>query len=162
VEKNFNHPSLFEETISEQHIPSANLSPVARSYLAALDLPDPDADPETAGFIWLHALAVGYAPAYLNENHDGIRQDWPRIPLSDTREALEHSARLGRELAALLDPETPVPGVTAGALRPELKSLAVISKVGGGVLNPDAGDLALTVGWGHGGKGGITMPARAR
>jgi hypothetical protein len=68
----------------------------------------------------------GYAR--LNENADGIRQDWPRVPLPDTREALEHSARLGRELAALLDPETPVPGVTAGAIRPELKLLAVISK----------------------------------
>ena len=97
---------------------------------------------------------MGYAPAYLTENADGIRQDWPRIPLPDTREALKDSARLGRELAALLDPENPVPGVTAGAIRPELKPLAVISKVGGGALNPDAGDLALTVGWGHGGKDG--------
>ncbi len=141
---------------------TANLSPAARSYLAALGLPDPDADPETAGLIWMHALAVGYAPAYLTENADGIRQDWPRIPLPDTREALERSAELGRELAALLDPETPVPGVTAGAIRPELKSLAVISKVGGGVLNPDAGDLALTAGWGHGGKDGVTMPGKGK
>ena len=160
--KNFNHPSLLEEAKSEQHTPSANLSPAARSYLAALGFPDPDADAETAGLIWLHALAIGYAPAYLTENHDGIRQDWPRIPLPDTREALEHSARLGRELAALLDPETPVAGVTAGAIRPELKPLAVISKVGGGALNPDAGDLALTVGWGHGGKDGVTMPGKGK
>jgi hypothetical protein len=141
---------------------TANLSPTARSYLAALGLPDPDAAPETAGLIWMHALAVGYAPAYLTENADGIRQDWPRIPLPDTLEALERSAELGRELAALLDTENTVPGVTAGAIRPELKSLAVISKVGGGVLNPDAGDLALTVGWGHGGKGGITMPGKGK
>ena len=117
----------------------ANLSPTARAYLAALGLPDPDMDPETAGLIWFHALAIGYAPAYLEENADGIRQDWPRMPLPDSRETLEHSARLGRELAALLDPETPVPGVTVGAMRPELKSLAVISKVGGGALNPDSG-----------------------
>ena len=82
--------------------------------------------------------------------------------MPDTREALEHSARLGRELAALLDPETPVPGVTAGAMRPEMKPLAVISKVGGGALNPDAGDLALTVGWGHGGKDGVTMPGKGK
>ncbi|HXF40033.1 MAG TPA: type ISP restriction/modification enzyme, partial [Blastocatellia bacterium] len=31
---------------------------------------------------------------------------------------------------------------------------------GGGTLNPDAGDLAVTAGWGHGGKGGITMPGK--
>ena len=153
---------LFEKEAPAGSSPMANLSPGACAYLAALGLPDPDADPETAGLIWLHALAIGYAPAYLTENHDGIRQDWPRVPLPDTREALEHFARLGRELAALLDPETPVPGVTAGAMRPELKSLAVISKVGGGALNPDAGDLALTVGWGHGGKDGITMPGKGK
>ena len=110
----------------------------------------------------MHALAVGYAPTYLTENADGIRQDWPRVPLPDTAEALKNSARLGRQVAALLDTENPVPGVTAGAIRPEMKLLAVISRVGGGALNPDAGDLALTVGWGHGGKDGITMPGKGK
>jgi hypothetical protein len=154
--------SLFSGDENKATNITANLSPIARAYLDALGLPDPDADPETAGLIWFHALTIGYAPAYLNENADGIRQDWPRVPLPDSREALEHSARLGRELAALLDTETPVPGVTAGAMRPDLKSLAVISKVEGGSLNPDAGDLALTVGWGHGGKDGITMPGKGK
>ncbi|MCK9377566.1 MAG: hypothetical protein M0P73_15625 [Syntrophobacterales bacterium] len=153
---------LFETEAPASSTPTANLSPAARSYLASLGLPDPDADPETASLIWFHALAVGYAPAYLTENADGIRQDWPRVPLPDSGEALENSARLGRELAALLDPETPVAGVTAGVIRPELKILAVISKVGGGTLNPDVGDLALTVGWGHGGKDGITMPGKGK
>jgi len=40
--------------------------------------------------------------------------------------------------------------------------MAVISRVSGGTLNPDAGDLALTVGWGHGGKGGVTMPGKGK
>jgi len=152
---------LFEETAAYEII-KANLSPTARTYLAALGLPNPDADGETAGLIWLHALAVGYSPAYLEENADGIRQDWPRVPLPETAEALNHSARLGREIAALLDPETPVAGVITGTLRPEIKSMAVISRVGGGPLNPDAGDLALTMGWGHGGKGGVTMPGKGK
>jgi hypothetical protein len=140
----------------------ANLSQLAREYLASLGITNPDADAETAGLIWMHALAIGYAPAYLNENADGIRQDWPRVPLPDSEEALEASSRLGREIAALLDTETPVPGVTTGAIRPELKSIAVISSVGGASLNPDAGDLALTAGWGHGGKGGVTMPGKGK
>jgi hypothetical protein len=153
---------LFEgETITTE-TPTTNLSPPTRSYLSALGLPDPDADPETAALIWLHALAIGYALAYLTENADGIRQDWPRVPLPDNGETLKGSARLGRELAALLDPETPVPGVTAGTPRPELKPVAVISKVGGGTLNPNAGDLALAAGWGHGGKGGATMPGKGK
>jgi hypothetical protein len=125
-------------------------------------LTNPDADAETAGLIWMHALAVGYAPAYLNENTDGIRQDWPRVPLPDAAETLKNSASLGRQVAALLDTESPVPGVTAGTPRPELKVLAVISKAGGGDLNPDAGDLALTAGWGYGGKEGVTMPGKGR
>jgi hypothetical protein len=140
----------------------ANLSPAARSYLAALGLPDPDADTDTAALIWMHALAVGYSPDYLSENADGVRQDWPRTPLPDKAEVLENSARLGRELAQLLDTESPAPGVTVGNLRSEMKVLGVVSRVGGGGLNPEAGDLALKARWGYGGKGGITMPGKGR
>ena len=120
--------TLFDEGEAIEASTKANLSPAARAYLAALGLPDPDADPGTAGLIWMHALAVGYAPSYLMENADGIRQDWPRVPLPDTAAALRASAGLGREIAALLDPETPVPGITAGTLRPELKVMAVVSR----------------------------------
>ena len=59
----------------------------------------------------MHALAIGYSPAYLTENADGIRQDWPRIPLPDTKEALLASAALGRQIAALLDTEHDVGAV---------------------------------------------------
>ncbi len=80
----------------------------------------------------------------------------------DTADALRASTRLGREIAASLDPETPAARVTSGTLRPKIKAIAIISRVGGGPLNPDAGNLALTVGWGHGGKGGVTMPGKGR
>ncbi len=152
---------LFEESAPYEII-GANLSATARTYLAALGLPDPDTNAETAGLIWMHALAVGYAPAYLTENADGIRQDWPRVPLPDTAAALNNSAQLGRQVAALLDTENPVTGVTAGTPRPEMKVLAVIAREGGGPLNPDAGDLALTAGWGYGGKDGVTMPGKGK
>jgi hypothetical protein len=153
---------LFEKEAPIGSSPTANLSPPARSYLSVLGLPDPDSNPDTAALIWLHALAIGYSPAYLTENTDGIRQDWPRIPLPDSPEALKESASLGRDLATLLDPETPAPEVTAGALRSELKPLALISKVGGGALNPDTGDLDLTAGWGHAGKSGAVMPGKGK
>ncbi len=158
----FKHPTLLEEPEGGEQTPTANLSPTTRTYLAALGLPNPDADADTAALIWMHALAVGYAPDYLTENADGIRQDWPRVPLPDTTDALRASARLGQEIVALLDPDTPVPGVTTGTLRPEIKIMGSIARVGGGSLNPDAGDLALTMGWGHGGKGGITMPGKGK
>ncbi|MFY7833766.1 MAG: type ISP restriction/modification enzyme, partial [Pseudanabaena sp.] len=71
------------------------------------------------------------------------------------------SANLGKELAKLLDIETKVEGVTLGTILPELRSIAAISKVGGGQLNPDQ-ELALTAGWGHAGKEGVTMPGKGK
>ncbi len=139
---------------------SANLSSTARAYLAALALPDPDSDPETAELVWMHALAIGYSPVYLHDNADGIRENWPRIPLPATREALLASAALGRDVAALLDTETPAPGVTSGTIRDELKPIAVVSRVGGGALTP--AEFALTAGWGSGGQGAITMPGKGK
>ena len=139
---------------------SANLSATARTYLTALALPDPDADQGTTELIWMHALAIGYSPAYLGDNADGIRENWPRIPLPATREALLASAALGREVAALLDTETPVSSVTSGAIRAELKTIAVVSRMGGGALTP--AEFSLTAGWGSGGQGSITMPGKGK
>lgn len=139
---------------------AANLSPSARAYLASLGLSDPDTDQETAELIWYHALAIGYSPAYLTKNADGIRQDWPRIPIPKAKEFLVASAALGRQVAALLDTEAPVPGVTAGKIRDDLKNIAVFQRVDGKPAKPESGDLDLTAGWGHGGKGGITMPGK--
>jgi len=138
----------------------ANLSPLARAYLASLGIANPDADAETAGLIWMHALAIGYSPSYLTENADGIRQDWPRIPLPNSKAQLLASAALGKQVAGLLDTENPVKGVTGGAIRPELLNIGVISRVGSGNLQED--DLAVTAGWGHAGKGGVTMPAKGK
>jgi len=142
--------------------PRANLSDASRAYLAQLRITDPDADAETAGLIWMHALAIGYSPAYLEENADGIRQDWPRIPLPAKKKGLLDSAALGGRIAALLDTEKPVPGVTCGKIDPRLKNLGVIRKAGGGALNPDAGELNLAAGWGHAGKEGVCMPGKGK
>jgi hypothetical protein len=148
------------ETESERI--TANLSPAARAYLASIGLPDPDNDQQTAELIWYHALAIGYSPSYLAENADGIRQDWPRIPLPEAKDSLVASAALGRQVAALLDTETPVPGVTAGKIQDELRSIAVFQRVDGKPAKPEAGDLDLTAGWGHAGKGGVTMPGKGK
>ena len=164
-------PMLDLSGLAVDHAPTANLSPATRAYLTGLGITGPDAEAvEMEGrsverpyeLIWMHALSIGYCPAYLAENADGIRQDWPRIPLPASLEALLASAALGRQVAALLDTEAPLPGVTTGAIREELRPIAVISHAGGGNLNPDAGDLALTAGWGHAGKEGVTMPGKGK
>ena len=121
-----------------------NLSPKAAAYLIKLS-----AKPE---FLFLHLVATLHAPAYRQENAGALRQDWPRIPLPASRSLLEASAKLGQELAALLDVETQVIGVTAGKVRPEMRSLAV----------PQGTDLEITAGWGIAGKGGIVMPGKGR
>jgi hypothetical protein len=72
------------------------------------------------------------------------------------------SAELGREIASLLDTENEVKNVTVGTIRPELKTIAAISKAGGSTLKLEAGELALTAGWGHAGKNGVTMPGKGK
>ena len=150
------------DAVKDADTPVANLSKPVRRYLAELGITEPDADAKTAGLIWMHALAIGYSPAYLSENADGIRRDWPRIPLPDCRQALEASAALGEQVAALLDTEADVPGVTSGKVSPLLKTIGLITRVGGGAIDPSGDDLKVTAGWGHRGKGGVVMPAKGK
>lgn len=140
----------------------ANLSKSTRAYLSEVGIGDPDKDAETAGIIWMHALAIGYSPSYLQENADGIRWDWPRIPLPRTKKALLKSVQLGRRVAALLNTEDAVEGVTAGKIDVLLKDIGVVSKVEGGALDPTAGELDMTAGWGHPGKDGVCMPGKGK
>jgi hypothetical protein len=98
-----------------------------------------------------------HAPVYRHENEGALRQDWPRLPLPASAQALRASAALGREVAALLDVETPVPGVDAGAVRPDLRLLARPEHTEKSSLDPST-DLAVTAGWGYLAHHGATMP----
>lgn len=148
----------------EQTVPTAtaNLSPAARAYLATLGIKDPDASMDTAALVWRHVLAVGYAPAYLAEHEDGIRADWPRVPLPANPGTLRASADLGTRLAALLDTEQPAPGVTSGPLRPELRTIADLATVDGRPPDPSAGDFDLRARWGYASTNGIVMGGPGR
>ena len=137
-----------------------NLSARAQAYLDLLGLRAED--------LFHHALAVLHNPAYREGNAGALQMEWPRIPLpgwpngnaTGAAAALADSAARGRELAALLDPETPVPGVTSGTLRPEFAAIAVPSTADGHNMNND--DYALTAGWGHFGTGDAVMPGTGR
>ena len=141
--------SLFDRAQSEK--PKPNLSEQARDYLS---FKKHLAKPED---LFYHTLAVLHSPAYCRENAGALRQDWPRVPLPKNRDALLASAKLGKQIAALLDVETPVPGVTTGKIRDDLKVIAVPTSSEGKEF-----DLKLTARWGHAGKNGVTMPGKGK
>ena len=140
-----------------------NLSRAAQRYIDLLGANVED--------LFYHVLATLHDPAYREANAGALRMEWPRIPLPgwpdgdalqvrQAAEMLARSAARGRELARLLDPEVAVPGVTQGALRPEIASIAVPSTVNKRNMSGD--DFALTAGWGHFGSGGAVMPGKGR
>ena len=157
-----------------------NLSGAARRYLERLGLGVEE--------LFHHVLVTLHDPAYREANAGGLRMEWPRIPLpgwpapgtagaspalpppaseqglaspdSHAADALARSAVRGRQLAALLDADMPVPGVTTGTLRPELAAIAVPATTDGHNMAGD--DFALTAGWGHYGTGAAVMPGSGR
>jgi predicted helicase len=66
----------------------------------------------TAADLFFHIVAILHSPTYRTENQGALRQDWPRIPLPATAQPIKASAQLGREIAALLDTECKVKGVS--------------------------------------------------
>ena len=144
--------------VGEQRRP--NLSDAAQRYLDRLGLGVED--------LAHHAISVLHDPSYREANADALRAEGPRIPLpgwpdGDAHGAAEEmaaSAARGRELAALLDSETPVPGVTTGALRTEAAAVAVPSTTSGDNMTGD--DFSMTAGWGHFGQAEAVMPGQGR
>ena len=138
----------------------ANLTEAGNCYLKRLGLGVED--------LFHHVLAVLHDPAYRAANAGALRMEWPRIPLpgwpdgeaEGAAAALAESALRGRELAALLDSKTPVPGVTQAPLRSETAAIAVPATVGGRNMAGD--DFAVTAGWGHYGRDGAVMPGQGR
>jgi Type ISP C-terminal specificity domain/N-6 DNA Methylase len=141
-----------DDLLGQHGLVRANLSDPALAYLNTIS-----ANVEA---LFFHTLAVLHSSEYRSENSSALRQDWPRVPLPANLAVLLASADLGRRVAALLNTDAPVPGVTSGALRPEIQAIATITRVGGGALKPS--EFAVTAGWGHFGKGGIAMPGRGK
>ena len=138
----------------------ANLSPAAKLYLEKIGLGVEE--------LVSHVLAMLHDPTYLEANAGALRMEWPRIPLPGWPDGeapgaaaeLAASAAHGRELASLLDSDTPVAGVTEGALLPEIAAIAVASTVD--ETNMAGDDFAVTTGWGHFGQGDAVMPGQGR
>ena len=137
-----------------------NLSEHVGGYLGRLGMGVVD--------LFHHVIAVLHDPAYRTVNAGALRMEWQRIPLpgwpdgdaAGAAAELMASAAQGRELAALLDCDADVDGVTTGALRPELASIAVPATVDGSNMVCD--DFAVSAGWGHFGTGDAVMPGQGR
>ena len=137
-----------------------NLSLSAQHYLDSMGAAVED--------LFHHVIATLHDPAYRTANAGALRMAWPRIPLpgwpdgvaDGAADALAASAARGRELAALLDSDTPVACVTTGPLRPDLAAVAVPTTTHGGNMAGD--DFAVSAGWGHFGTGEAVMPGQGR
>ncbi len=133
--------------------PKPNLSTNASNWLAQVKGAPAD--------LFFHCVAITHAARYRQESAGALRQDWPRIPLPSSDKALKHSAEIGRKLSALLDADAALEGLS-GNPRSGRTEIGPISREGGGSLNPESGDLDVTVGWGHAGKGGAIMPGKGK
>ena len=85
-----------------------------------------------------HIVATLHAPSYGKQNGGALRMDWPRIPIADDPTVLKSSAELGLHIAALLDVESDVAGVSSGKLLPGLAAIAL----------PKGKDFRVTMDWG--------------
>ena len=138
----------------------SNLSLSAQHYLDSMGAGVED--------LFHHVIATLHDPGYRTANAGALRMEWPRIPLpgwpdgvaTGAADALAESAARGRQLAALLDSDTPVASVTAGSLPPEVAAIAVPTTMNGG--NMAGGDFAVSAGWGHFGTGEAVMPGQGR
>ena len=159
--------SMFPAWLREEGLAAAggaqrrpNLSEQTEDYLSRLGLGVED--------LFHHVLATLHDPAYRTANAGALRMEWPRISLpgwsdgvaTGAADALAESAARGRQLAALLDSDTPVAGVTTSALRPELATISVPMTTKGGNMADD--DFAVSAGWGHFGTGEAVMPGQGR
>ena len=137
-----------------------NISASTQRYLDRLGLDVDD--------LFHHVIATLHDPAYRTANAGALHLEWPRIPLpgwpdgvaDGATDTLAASAAQGRQLAALLDSDTPVAGVTTGTLRSELAAIAVPTTTDGGNMAGD--DFAVSAGWGHFGTRDAVMPGQGR
>ncbi len=137
----------------------ANLSATAQQYLVRLGLGVED--------LFHHVLATLHDPTYREANVGALRMEWPRIPLPDwpvgradgAAEVIRQSAAVGRRVAAMLDSDMPVSGVTQAPTR-EIVAIAVPSTEEGRNMMPH--DFAVTAGWGHSGPCDAVMPGQGQ
>lgn len=115
------HAYLIPTWFSNEHGKrTANISDAMHAYLKGLGITADMAAENAATMVHHHILAIGFAPAYLQENKVELGQGWPRIPfpgfdsakpetIAEASAAFRASADLGGRVAALLLGEAAAP-----------------------------------------------------
>lgn len=141
-----NFPRRIVDSVTGEVVPNTSASIL--SWLGSKSV--------TVDEFFAHIVATLHAPSYAKENAGALRIDWPRIPIPNDSEILRNSAVLGEKMCGLLDVETEVAGISAGALHAGVGSLAI----------PRGSDYEIRAGWGSaqtGRTGGtIIMPGNGK
>lgn len=152
----FYQPQIVAE-LADHHLVESNVGmfPLSLDHGDKVDRPNSppsvqtftssaEAPPEA--MFW-HIVAMLHAPSYPAENAAALRSDWPRVPVPAVATVFRDSAALGRMAGSILNSAMPVPGVSIGAIRSDLRPMGTPVKRGGKELKDS--DLALTAGWGY-------------
>jgi hypothetical protein len=151
INRSYAEDGLFSELNGDGDEITPNLSEAASTYLEETG--------SGVNELFNHAIAILHSPIYRQENEGALQQDWPRVPLPEDSEVLKQSAKLGEEVASLIDVEQDVQGVDTGKIRKELRPLGKPEHADPDKTFDPNSDFAVTAGWGYIGHHGATMPA---
>lgn len=90
---------------------------------------------QLARSLFRYCIAVAHAPQYESDHKDSLSQDWPHVPIAKNKVIFDGIVDLGDQLARLMDPLTNADPVIKSVLGKDPKTLAVVTRVGGGSVN---------------------------
>ena len=82
--------------------------------------------------LFRYCLAICHSPQYEAEHKNSLAHDWPHIPICRNADGFRKIVALGEQLAFLLDPRHDAIAIVNDLLGEEMKTLAVIRRVGSG------------------------------
>ncbi len=98
------------------------------------DLQDTDAK-RFCRELFRYAIAICHSPQYEVDHKDFLAQDWPHIPISKDKKQFEEAAKLGNQIARLLNPFGDASQVLQERLGKEGNTLGVAERRGRGNIS---------------------------
>ncbi len=84
--------------------------------------------------LFRYSLAIIHAPHYEANHKDSLAQDWPHIPICKDAAGFKEIVALGERITQLLDPQGDAGPVLKDLLSKDVKTLAVVRRIGGGTV----------------------------